>query len=1092
MKDNKNKQKISSLLVGNFNSPPRMSEYISSRRQKLSTPLIGKLRDRDGDLTPDWIDCDPNDPTQHGFWSSAKSAVSKAVSAVKSAVSSGYKSVDKAVGGKLPGGVPSSSGSTPAPSSSTSTSSSKSSGGGGSSGASKVFQQAVSGQSPTIQSAVGMGQSVAPTPAQTTTTKTGSFVPGKGFVTSTGQVYPTSNPSWTPPGYTSTTSGQSSVVITSSGGVKVYNEKGVEQTFTGNAIVPGTGKTANQLQQELIRQGVESGMGTRNLTSYGYYGTPTTTTSTTGTGNNFQAYNKQSGELISLERTPTGPIVQSARNLAYNVGQFFTGENQYIRDPFAPIKTKEVKEQWFGGQPKTETLFFGDKEIIVSDKPIVTPSIYGGTPTITFGEVRDIKADQEVGIVRKIEESVGGLSKIPGFSFIGKASPYISGAFSEEAYLPTKEDADKYADLLEQGNARKLREFLRDQQAELKKDIGKYNSIQAILGATQPTTEEQIKKYNDRIEELNRLQTKISQGYRGTGWDILKGGAEDYTRRGENLNLFGMQVSPGFAAGSLYGATSSYGILKNVLAFQTGAGIAGAALGTTTTGAALLTGAGKLGKGLTGVTFLSGAGLSLGAAVSAQSQYDYTPYAIGGGLGTAAGFFGGIYSRQVVSGVGKAAKSVGRGLKYTGEKIGEFGSMEVSGIKGKRASVQVTRAESEYVYDYSTGRFIKKSQLDLQKVREGLLFKKEGKTVIVKSFNEKLSDIKKVLDKLKNATPQQRSKTFKFLEDVYGRGELNRLISEYTAQEGLSTIRMGRQTARPDTLRFFDSSFTTQTSQPRVSLEPPQSEFFGRGLYERTTATIPKTGLISSVGNRLLLGSLSAFAVGTGVASALDSRTDTTQRSNLLSVSLTGMRTDTIQTPTTRTDTAQDTRTTTLSASGLASSTVTDTATTSGTVFGGISQTRPRVPQPKQPVRPPQFGFSFDFPDERRVKRDTTPYDAFVLRDATKKQKARWEKVADNVPLITALSKGAREADTSPSTQFKVVKDKGKVSQVIDTAWNSLQRKFRSYTQKSGVKVGLRPGRYIESRLYRIDSPGEVAGISRKGQASIGRRFGRL
>ena len=87
------------------------------------------------------------------------------------------------------------------------------------------IQSAVSGSSQTIQSAVGMGQSVVPTTPTTTTSKTGSFVPGKGFVTSTGQVYPTSNPSWTPPGYTSTTSGQSSVVITSSGGVKVYNEK---------------------------------------------------------------------------------------------------------------------------------------------------------------------------------------------------------------------------------------------------------------------------------------------------------------------------------------------------------------------------------------------------------------------------------------------------------------------------------------------------------------------------------------------------------------------------------------------------------------------------------------------------------------------------------------------------------------------------------------------------------------------------------------------------------------------------------------------------------------------------------------------------
>ena len=100
--------------------------------------------------------------------------------------------------------------------------------------------------------------------------------------------------------------------------------------------------------------------------------------------------------------------------------------------------------------------------------------------------------------------------------------------------------------------------------------------------------------------------------------------------------------------------------------------------------------------------------------------------------------------------------------------------------------------------------------------------------------------------------------------------------------------------------------------------------------------------------------------------------------------------------------------------------------------------------------------------------------------------------MADNVPLVTALSKGAKEADNTPSTEFKVIKDKGKVNKIIDTAWYSLQNKFRSYTQKSGIKVGLRPGRYLEKKKHRIDTPGEVKGISRKGQVSISRRFGRL
>ena len=94
--------------------------------------------------------------------------------------------------------------------------------------------------------------------------------------------------------------------------------------------------------------------------------------------------------------------------------------------------------------------------------------------------------------------------------------------------------------------------------------------------------------------------------------------------------------------------------------------------------------------------------------------------------------------------------------------------------------------------------------------------------------------------------------------------------------------------------------------------------------------------------------------------------------------------------------------------------------------------------------------------------------------------------------MITALSKGGRFVDDSPSTDFRVVKDKGKLNRVMDVAWNQLQNKFREYSSKSGIKVGLRPGHFREKRKYRIDSPGERRGISAKGRAVISRKFGRL
>lgn len=74
---------------------------------------------------------------------------------------------------------------------------------------------------------------------------TGSYIAGKGFVTSTGQVYPTSNPNFVPPGYTSTTG-------TSNTYVQGNRVIGADKTqYVGNIVVPGSGGlTANQIVKQ--------------------------------------------------------------------------------------------------------------------------------------------------------------------------------------------------------------------------------------------------------------------------------------------------------------------------------------------------------------------------------------------------------------------------------------------------------------------------------------------------------------------------------------------------------------------------------------------------------------------------------------------------------------------------------------------------------------------------------------------------------------------------------------------------------------------------------------------------------------------------
>jgi hypothetical protein len=162
-------------------------------------------------------------------------------------------------------------------------------------------------------------------------------------------------------------------------------------------------------------------------------------------------------------------------------------------------------------------------------------------------------------------------------------------------------------------------------------------------------------------------------------------------------------------------------------------------------------------------------------------------------------------------------------------------------------------------------------------------------------------------------------------------------------------------------------------------------------------------------------------------------------------------------------------------------------------LFGGGGSSRPRSPEPSKPrLQPPIKPFGFGLPERKKKGFIDKPYDAEVYVDATKGRKAKWQKVADNVPLVTALSKGGMFVDESASNRFRVTPQKGKMNKVVDTAWNQLQGKFREYTQKGGVKVGLRPRNYIENRAFRIDSSGERKAIPQQSRVSIGRNFGRL
>lgn len=131
----------------------------------------------------------------------------------------------------------------------------------------------------------------------------------------------------------------------------------------------------------------------------------------------------------------------------------------------------------------------------------------------------------------------------------------------------------------------------------------------------------------------------------------------------------------------------------------------------------------------------------------------------------------------------------------------------------------------------------------------------------------------------------------------------------------------------------------------------------------------------------------------------------------------------------------------------------------------------PRNPTPIKPVEP--FKIEPDLDNRKKKKKSGQAYDALVLIDATKGNKARWVQVADNVSREAALGFGARFTDQSNiSSQFKIVKDEGQVNDIQNNFWVNLGYKFRDYMVRKGNKI-QNQNRYIEKRKYRLDSPRE-------------------
>lgn len=147
----------------------------------------------------------------------------------------------------------------------------------------------------------------------------------------------------------------------------------------------------------------------------------------------------------------------------------------------------------------------------------------------------------------------------------------------------------------------------------------------------------------------------------------------------------------------------------------------------------------------------------------------------------------------------------------------------------------------------------------------------------------------------------------------------------------------------------------------------------------------------------------------------------------------------------------------------------------------------PRLRSLRGPPRTPREPFTFLSPrgDKRLLGKkggSDTGYHAFVLKESTKKGKARYQRVSKK-PLTRAqaLDLGSYITDNSVGARFKIQRTRSVASPLNDIRianyFNRSKDKFREFRVKRGKRVGT-PNIFIEKRNRRIDTLGERQELS--------------
>ena len=214
------------------------------------------------------------------------------------------------------------------------------------------------------------------------------------------------------------------------------------------------------------------------------------------------------------------------------------------------IQLAEYKGSWdrLIGKPqeKFKPIYFGGTEISKLNVPKITPvykdpftgNSIGGTPIVEDFYSGPIKTDYSRSPIRKVEE----------FLFPAASIPLTMR--DEQVYLPDRTSEDKFKKLIRPNKpflgtgGKDMIKFLRDQQTQYKKDLGKYEVLVTLRNSGVV-----LDKLKQR--ELLNLERKIKIGQRRTTvQDIIYESTRD-SKLGKNLytGLVGGQY--GYEAGKI-------------------------------------------------------------------------------------------------------------------------------------------------------------------------------------------------------------------------------------------------------------------------------------------------------------------------------------------------------------------------------------------------------------------------------------------------------------------------------------------------------------------------------------------------------------